>query len=262
MRPLRCSRSGHSSVDPPFDDQDRGLRDTLLWLTVLELAADGRTVILASADKRAFGAGRLLPALVDEVTARCGDPSRVILAGSLSEANVLIEERTSTARRAAESLLGRVEIRADVIRGIISGAEDLVVSDRSLRAEGWPIELAGIRIDEIVKAGALSISSAALEDHTSLVVVELQLAVEAQLDARHEMEMEDDDCIILADDGEVWDTGIGFLDSLVQVHLTRDAIVLATAKLDLTRSSITTLEVVDARIPRRTSHDAQLRLAV
>jgi PIN domain-containing protein len=37
----------------PFDDEGRGYRDTLIWLSALEMAKDG-PVVLISADKRAF----------------------------------------------------------------------------------------------------------------------------------------------------------------------------------------------------------------
>lgn len=53
---------------PPFDEAGSGYRDTLVWLSCLELATAGRTVFLVSQDKDFIGRDQALAeALVEEV---------------------------------------------------------------------------------------------------------------------------------------------------------------------------------------------------
>ena len=246
---------------PPFDDRDRGMRDTLLWLSVLELARAGRTVILAANDAGAFGEHRLHQALEDEVIAICGDPNRVVLARSLQAANDLVEQHATELRRTAERLLSRPAVRDDLAARIAAGAEGLVLSERMLRSEGWAPEVAGIRILEILRRRAPSLVSAAASPDGARLTVVVDLPVDADLDARHETEIGDDECLLLWGDGVVHDTGIGMLDNLVQVSLERDAVARATAVFEPVSQRLVSLTVDDARVPRRTPHDRQLRLA-
>lgn len=58
---------------PPFDANGGGYRDALVWESVRELAAQGKKVVLASADRAFSGQdGRLAPELADEVNRLTG----------------------------------------------------------------------------------------------------------------------------------------------------------------------------------------------
>lgn len=72
----------------PFDDNGRlGYRDTLIWYTVLEVARDGHTVVLATEDgdfRSADGAGGLHEHLIADLRQRGVDPERVSVVPSLA----------------------------------------------------------------------------------------------------------------------------------------------------------------------------------
>lgn len=58
---------------PPFDENGGGYRDSLVWISVLELARSGHDVALVSADRAFAGAdGKLSPALAAEAKSLSG----------------------------------------------------------------------------------------------------------------------------------------------------------------------------------------------
>jgi hypothetical protein len=68
---------------PPFDESGSGYRDTLTWMTCVELASAGKEVYLVSQDKDFAGRdGALAPALAEEVA---GAPGSVTLVRHLGK---------------------------------------------------------------------------------------------------------------------------------------------------------------------------------
>jgi hypothetical protein len=112
---------------PPFDAEDRGMRDTLIWLTVLELVRVGDDVVLASGDTKAFGDRTLGTALAAEARDAARRSSRVTLARSLQQTLDLVFQRTSAAFTAAKAaILDDDEVVSTVIAELSAGAKGAV----------------------------------------------------------------------------------------------------------------------------------------
>lgn len=251
---------------PPFDSSDKGYRDALLWHTVLDLTRQGSDVILASNDARAFSADKggagLHPVLVHEVEAMCGDSDRVRLVRSLGQAIELLCERTDQARADAQRILGDEEVVAEVMKRLVEEADEEIIEERELHAQGWPEDLVGVRVLDIRNLGGLSVESAVRRADETLVV-EISLRTLAELDVRSIDGLEYNDAEALIDTGYVSDYGVGLLDGLHQMYLTRDIELLG--ELILTPDNdmpLCSVELRAVRIPRREPGCGQLRLEI
>lgn len=244
---------------PPFDRHDRGLRDTMLWLTALELVTTGATVVLISQDKRAFGDGELLPALREEVAVRCGDADRVLLTRDCPHALKVVRERTGELRKTAERAFDDADVLADVMHTLADEARDEILDDRALRRQGWAPELVGVRVIHIE-----SFTSAAIESvdatPSGSICVRVRVGVIAALDARHDPEIEYNDLMDLIEEAEVDDVGYGLLDPWAQAHLRRPADLLGEVLIDPHAVGTPTSRLTGVELPRRALPHGQLRL--
>jgi hypothetical protein len=242
----------------PFDAEDRGMRDTLLWHTVLGLLREGQDVVLVSADGRAFGQDRLLPALADEVAAIGGHPSRVVLAGCIKDSLELLTARTSEAyARAHDAIFDDDEVVSAVIQALSEGAESVITEGDDVWKQGWPDELVGYRVVEVTEWGGLAIEEAALVPDGS-VRATLTLLAHAELDVRSTW-LEYNDFEELTADGHISDVGVGLLDGLTQTYLRRDVIIVG--EVSLSQGCPTAqVRVAEVRLPRRALRSGQLAL--
>jgi PIN domain-containing protein len=244
---------------PPFDRDDRGLRDTMLWLTALDVLATGATVILVSQDKRAFGDGELLGALREEVAASCGDGNRVLLTPDCPHALELVRERTSEVRRAAERAFDDPDVLAGAMHALADEARGEILDDRALSRQGWPAELVGVRVVHVERFTSAAIQSVDRTPDGSMRVG-VRVGVVAELDARHDPELEYNDFMELIHDAEVNEIGYGLIDPLVQAHLRRTADLFGEVLLD-PRADVGPLSrLTRVELPRRTLPHGQLRL--
>lgn len=253
---------------PPFDLHDRGYRDALIWHTVLELVRDGEEVLLISNDGRAFSAegdtSSLHPALAAEIEASCGDRRRVTLRRDLRTALVYIRESTSAATVVAKRALACEPLVRDLAGRIVSCADEGVLDQSALSAQGWP-NLLGVRIytgDPIGAPALERVISVPGEPLSALV----SLRVRADLDVRLPLDLDIDDDLAMVASGDFLDFGVGQLDHLVQLRVSRDVEVLCAVALEpegspATRSwRFTDVALRDLRIPRRGPGDPQRRL--
>ena len=215
---------------PPFDAEDRGMRDTLIWLTVLELVRAGDDVVLASGDAKAFGDRTLGTALAAEARHAAGGSSPVTLARSLEQTLDLVVQRTSAAFTTAKAaILDDDEVVSTVIAGLSAGAKSRIVEAAGLFGQGSSEQLAGFRIDEVVDWGSLVIDRATCDEDDG-VQATVTLSAVADLDVRsswldfHEFEA-------LTNGAQVDDVGVGMLDGLQQTLMRRDVLIVGDVVL-------------------------------
>ena len=151
----------------------------------------------------------------------CGDSDRVRLVRSLGQAIELLCERTDQARADAQRILGDEEVVAEVMKRLVEEADEEIIEERELHAQGWPEDLVGVRVLDIRNLGGLSVESAVRRADETLVV-EISLRTLAELDVRSIDGLEYNDAEALIDTGYVSDYGVGLLDGLHQMYLTRD----------------------------------------
>jgi hypothetical protein len=215
---------------PPFDAEDRGMRDTLIWLTVLELIRAGDDVVLASGDTRAFGDGTLGTALAAEGRDAAGRCSPVTLARSLQQTLDLIVQRTSAAFTAAKAaILDDDEVVSTVIAELSAGADSYIVEGAGLLRQGWSEQLAGFRIDEVVDWGSLVIDRASCDDDDG-VQATVTLSAIADLDVRSSL-LEFHEFEALTNRARVDDVAVGMLDGLEQTLMRRDVLIVGDVVL-------------------------------
>jgi hypothetical protein len=251
---------------PPFDSSDKGYRDALLWHIVLDLVRQGSDVVLASNDARAFSADKggtgLHPMLVREVETACGHSDRVRLVRSLGQAIEFLCERTDQARADAQRILGDEEVVAEVMERLVEDADEEIIEERELHAQGWPEDLVGVRVLDIRDLGGLSVESAVRRADETLVV-EISLRTVAELDVRSIDDLEYNDAETLIDTGYISDFGVGLRDGLCQMYLTRDIELLG--ELEFAPSDdqpLCSVRLRAVQIPRREPGHGQLRLEV
>jgi hypothetical protein len=251
---------------PPFDSNDRGYRDTLLWHTVLELIGDGCEVILATNDARAFASAksdsRLHPLLAAEVEAVREGASPVKLARSLGEAIELVCEGTGQARTDVHRALEDDEFVAELMKQFVELGDGRILGEAELYGQGWPEKLIGIRVTEIVDFGGLGVVSA-LSQPEGTLSAELSLRVRASLDARALDLLEYSEAEDLIDTGYMDDCGVALTDGLFQMLVTRDIELVGDVAFRAPFSgSYPRLGLRRVLIPRRLPGPGQLRLAI
>jgi hypothetical protein len=118
---------------PPFDSSGRkGYRDVLIWHNLLEVARSDQRVVLVAADKvfqDPRNAARLTPPLADEMRDLGLDPSRVVLANSISEACEQIVGRSQGILGQLRSLM--IE-NGDWMAGLTERLEALATTDADI----------------------------------------------------------------------------------------------------------------------------------
>ncbi len=243
---------------PPFDREDRGLRDTMLWLTALDLVADGTTVVLVSHDKRAFGDGELLHALREEVAAKCGDANRIVLARDCADAFELVCERTSELRRAAEQAFDDTDILAGVMQALAEQSCDEILDDVALRRQGWPEELVGVCVSAVDRFTSAAIESVERVS-TGGLRIRVRVGVVAELDARHADDIDYNDLMDLIAEADIVDAGRTLLDPWMLLYLRRPTDLLGDVLLDPAAPDEVRTVLTGVELPRRVLPHRQLQ---
>ena len=245
---------------PPFDAEDRGLRDTLIWLTVLELVRTGEDVILASGDAKAFGDSVLGPALAAEARDAAGRSSSVTLARHLQQTLDLVAERTSASFAAVkEAILDDDDVISTVMAELSTGADSYIVEGVGLLRQGWSEQLAGFRVLEVVDWGDLVIDHASA-DASGYIRATVTLAAVADLDVRSSwLEFHEFEALTNGADVELGDCGVGLLDGLEQTHIRRDILIVGEVMLNCGDPS-PTVRVTDVVMPPHPPRSGQMAL--
>lgn len=251
---------------PPFDQSDRGYRDALLWHTVLDLLREGTSVVLATNDARAFSSGKdecqLHPLLVHEAEALNNGDCRVRLARSLGEAVEILTAYSDESRATAQRALADDDFVAELLERFVEQAAGAVVEQHALHAQGWPCDLIGVRITDVLDFGGLNVVSAVRESPAALRV-ELSLRVRAGLDARLLDALEYWEAADLIDTGYINDYGVGLTDGLHQMMLTRDVELFGEVSVKSGNGpGSDRLQLREIRIARCGAAPGQLRLEI
>ncbi len=165
----------------PFDANGGGYRDTLIWLTVLDLVRDshGEEVVLLSADRKAFWQDeKLHPHLQEEVDRDLPEGSTFRIAAALSEVD--IPSRFSGDEQPVELEDGEVGrlINALFANGPVL-AEDLWISIPPLRDRAEPI---GAEVSEPRDARLISAASRALQSGGHRLKVRVEVVAHVAFD--------------------------------------------------------------------------------
>jgi hypothetical protein len=200
---------------PPFDaDGKDGYRDSLLWESVLELAA-GDQVVLVSRDVRAFFEGSkdggLHRALEAEAEERCGREAAVVLFFDLDAALDFTIEKTAAeqaraaqadadrrAKRMLKDLLRTPEFQASIADEMryASGWEDMSWDDvRALLPHRTTYDIV---LDEVEDVADIQVVDArCLTDEViATLVARLLVSVEVHLPASEAAAIDEDDALV------------------------------------------------------------------
>ncbi len=245
----------------PFDGNDRGYRDSLLWHTTLEFLREGHSVVLVSHDKSAFAAPKtdeqLHPALEAELRAY-GCAGELRLVGNLDRARTVVEEMTSPEQKYIAELLASDQIAAEVMHGLCIDAHEGVLEGEELRHWGWSDDLAGIRVLEIKDFGGLRSHEVVSADDGKLKA-KVQMEVTAELDVRSFDLGELGELEALATPGPVHDIGVGLTDGLVQAYVDRR--LTLTGEIQVSRQKgVDSAHLTAIELPRYVVDQGQLAL--
>lgn len=243
----------------PFNDNDRGYRDTLLWHTALELLRDGDSVVLVSNDKSAFVAdGQLHPDLSAELQS-WGLSTELHLARHLDHARMVVAQLLGAERTRILELLEIDEVAADVMHRLAVDSLGRTLEEDELGRWGWSCEdLAGIRILEIKGLGGIRPYDVSKDDDGRLTAA-VRMEVLAELDVRafdYNGELD-----AMAMPGPIHDMGVGLRDGLWQAYVDREITLLG----EITTPAedyppVDSVRFTDVEVPRKLIREGQLEL--
>jgi hypothetical protein len=228
----------------PFDSKDQGLRDALLWHTVLRLVTEGNDVLLISNDRKAFErseAGGLHPALVKEAAVAGGRPDNVACVRTFAAA---VERLTGphAGEAAADSALADPEAIAEIMQLLAEAAQGFILEQPDLERQGFSNDLAGVRVLALEAPVSFEVKTSILRPSGD-VLAEVEVGFRADLDGR--FEDWDADLNPFLGDGQLDDCGAGLTDPHLIVYA-RDRLVLLCGEVHLGRDG-TTLRSVELR---------------
>jgi hypothetical protein len=244
----------------PFDGEDRGYRDTLLWHTALELLREGHSVVLVSNDKSAFvspGADELLHPDLDAELRAYGYSAELHLAKSLDRARILIAGAMSPERQRVAHLLARDEIAAEIMHCLCVTASGEVFDEKELLHWGWSEDLAGVRVLEIKDFGGLRPYKVSNSPKGRLKA-KVRIDVIAELDVRaFDFTDEIND---MATPGPIHDVGVGLTDGLIQTYVDRELTLVGEIDVSRSQDLLHSVSLTGIELPRNLASDGQLAL--
>jgi hypothetical protein len=147
---------------------------------------------------------------------------------------------------------------------IVRCADEGVLDQNALSAQGWP-NLCGVRVYPGHPIGAPVLERVISVPGEPLNAL-LRLRVQSDLDVRFPLDLEIDDDLAIVKSGEFLDFGVGLLDHLVQLQVSRDVEVLCAVALEPEDSPadvpwrLANVALRELRIPRRGSGSPPSRL--